>query len=48
MIIIKVSNIEYVLLWDVSTGRPIRGYRRRRQQNLRTLSPDGKYVVAGG
>jgi len=43
----KISNIEYVLLWDVETGRPIRGYFGNVAKTFATLSPDGQYVVAG-
>ncbi len=43
----KVSFHEEPILWDIATGHPIRNYLGNDGKTFATISPDGKYIVAG-
>jgi WD40 repeat protein len=45
--IINASLLEGVVLWSVENGKPIRKFSGAISKTYATLSPDGKYVVAG-
>ena len=43
----KISLHEEVILWSLATGLPVRNYLGNVNKTFATLSPDGKYIVAG-